>query len=416
MSGENSQSGVSRGLRLARAAWLAAAVLAFGLLLASLPGYLRGFQLNGPVDASPELVTVFQWVGSLASLTAALLSLSLAVLLIWRKPFDRMAVFISFYLLAYGIVMGGPLEALSALNGWSSDVTILAQAAFLTTPTIAFLALFPSGQFFPRWTRQLTGASLLVIGSAFTVPVRDWWNLGNPIIAADAVLLALAVIAVIAAQVYRYRRISTGAQRQQTKWVVYGLALWIMYLAFSIIPFSLSQTLPPGAVAAVWALPLSALWWLSLTILPVSLTLGILRRHLFDIDFLIRRTLIYSVLTSLLALFYFGSVVILQWLLRGLSGQSSDLAIILSTLGIAALFVPLRNRIQSAIDRRFYRRKYDAAHVLQAFAATVRDEVDLNRLIEQLTRVVEETMQPEQVSVWLAKPEGQRPGERAHPM
>ena len=133
----------------------------------------------------------------------------------------------------------------------------------------------------------------------------------------------------------------------------------------------------------------------------LSLGLAILRSRLFDIDFIIRRTLIYSVLTALLVLFYFGSVVVLQQLLRGITGQGSDVAIIISTLAIAALFNPLRHRVQDVIDHRFFRRKYDAQKVLAAFGATARDEVDLNKLTSELVGVVQETMQPASVNIWL---------------
>ncbi len=142
-------------------------------------------------------------------------------------------------------------------------------------------------------------------------------------------------------------------------------------------------------------------------ILPLSIAFSILHYRLWDIDLLINRTLVYGTLTAMLALIYFGSVVLLQHLVNGVTGQlgQSPLIIVASTLAIAALFQPLRRRIQKIIDQRFYRRKYDAQKVLAAFSDTLRNEVDLNQLREHLVEVVEETMQPTYVSLWLRKPE-----------
>ena len=145
---------------------------------------------------------------------------------------------------------------------------------------------------------------------------------------------------------------------------------------------------------------MSTLGWL---LLPVSLAFAITRTRLFDIDIIVRRTLIYSTLTALLAVSYLGVVVILQQVFRGLTGQGDDLALILSTLAIAALSVPLRGRVQQAIDRRFYRRKYDVTLALQEFSAAAGREVELNHLTADLVGVVHKTVQPEQVSVWIRR-------------
>ena len=143
-------------------------------------------------------------------------------------------------------------------------------------------------------------------------------------------------------------------------------------------------------------------WVLSLSLFPISIGMAILRSHLWDIDLLIRRTLIYGVLTALLALVYLGAVVALQAIFTALTGSArAALVTVLSTLVIAALFVPLRRRLQAAIDRRFYRRKYDAARTLAQFGASLRDEVNLDDLSAHLLEAVDDSMQPERVTLWL---------------
>lgn len=140
-----------------------------------------------------------------------------------------------------------------------------------------------------------------------------------------------------------------------------------------------------------------------LLLIPLSFGFSILRYRLYDIDSLINRTLVYGTLTVLLALVYFGLIFALQFLLRGIISQNNSIAIVISTLAIAAIFQPLRHRIQRIIDRRFYRRKYDAAKVVEAFSATLRNEVDLDQLSKHLIIVVKDTMQPTHVSLWLRK-------------
>jgi hypothetical protein len=206
----------------------------------------------------------------------------------------------------------------------------------------------------------------------------------------------LGAAASVALRLWRAR----GQERQQLKWLVYAASVVVI-----------------GAVGAVlFPLPLGDVFWLLMLIgfagMPVAMGVAILRYRLYDIDLVINRTLVYSSLSVLLAATYYGSVAVLQGVFRALTGGQSTLAIVASTLAIAALFVPLRRRIQGFIDKVFYRRQYDARKTLEAFSAKLRDETDLDALSDDLVGVVSETMQPAHVSLWL-RPERDSRGEQA---
>jgi hypothetical protein len=197
----------------------------------------------------------------------------------------------------------------------------------------------------------------------------------------------------------RFRR-ADPVERSQLKWLLYAGGVFLVVYGVAGFGFDLG-----GSGNDIFEIAL----FLSILSLPVAIAIAILRYRLYDIDVVIRKTLLYSALTVLLALVYFGSVILLQGLFSRLAGvQQSTLAVVISTLAIAALFTPLRRRIQDAIDRRFYRKKYDAQQVLAQFALTARDETDLDALLAELVRVVDETLQPEHVSVWLLKEEAPR--------
>jgi hypothetical protein len=209
------------------------------------------------------------------------------------------------------------------------------------------------------------------------------------------------LLAGLGAQLYRYRRVSTPAQRQQTKWVVFGFVAMCLGLVGVTVPLLSPALRRPGSERMLYELAVRPAATCALLLLPLSVGVALLRSRLFEVDILINRTLVYGLLTALLGLIYVGSVVLLQAIFRAFAGQGSSVAVVASTLAIVALFAPLRQRLQNAIDRRFYRRKYNAAQTLAAFSATLRDEVDLRTLSDRLLLVVVETMQPAHVSLWL---------------
>jgi hypothetical protein len=287
-------------------------------------------------------------------------------------------------------------------------------------PAMTFgLLLFPDGRLPSlRWrvVSWLTVVALatLAFGSAFTPgPLSDYPEVTNPLGLAPLkgsvledggvgwVLLPASVVISAVSIAVRYRR-TTGEERQQIKWFVFAsVLLAVGWAAQNVISGS-------GESQVMFSYLLGIT---SLLGIPVAVGIAILRHRLYDIDLIINRTLVYGALTAMLVLVYLGGVVLLQQGFRALTGHESQLAVVASTLTIAALFNPLRRRIQTFIDRRFYRRKYDARKTLEAFSTKLRDETDLDALNDDLVGVVTETMQPTHLSLWL-RPETSVKGEK----
>jgi hypothetical protein len=218
-------------------------------------------------------------------------------------------------------------------------------------------------------------------------------------------LMLLAGLGAVISLLVRFRR-ARGDERQQIKWFASAAALTFVWILVSEV-FEELISIEGGVPEAILAFT-SASASLVIPSIPIATGIAILRYRLYDIDILINRTLVYGSLTAMLVSLYFVGIVVLQRVFVLLTGEQSTLAVVASTLSIAALFNPLRRRIQSFIDRRFYRRKYDARKTLEAFSATLRSETDLDRLGEHLAGVVGETMRPAHVSLWLRPSEGTR--------
>ena len=399
--------------RLVRWLWWAAFITSVILTLAALPGYLQTLR---KLELSSGFATIQQvgiWSGTLLSVGSASLCLALALLVFLKRPGEPMAMFLSFFLLFYGIVLEGPLERFVLYWFPQSGKLVLGfQAILFPIVLLALLLVFPNGRFIPRWTRWLMVLSFVLSAvELLTFNLDEWVRISTTRAQAGFAVMGALLLLAMGIQFYRYSRVYGLTERQQTKWVLIGLAAFFFLGAIDSILYFDGLNLPPGALQPWWSQSLgSAMWYFSLMIIPVSLTIAILRYRLFDIDVIIRRTLVYAALTATLAVIFFGGVVLLQQVIGGISGApNSPVGIVISTLLIAALFTPLRRRIQHDIDRRFYRKKYDAQKTLESFAASVRDEVELEDLTRRLLAVVEETMQPEQVSLWLKQAAGERP-------
>ncbi len=384
------------------AAWLAWSALAvttvFSVLVLFMPSEQNGLEIIAPLAA---------W---------AVTSSTVGALIVSRRPENP----VGWLLGVIGVLVGTNAffgqYAYYALVGRISSLPGGGAAAWLATWPIVLafglftylFLLFPEGRLLSprwRWILWFSGAAIAAstLSEAFMPgPIDGLEPVQNPLgiegardvlsfVSALTFFFYTALLITSALCVFLRLRRAKGAERQQLKWLTYAAALLAGVAALSVV-----IELSGGAG-----------WWFFLVILisllgiPVAIGVAILRYRLYDIDVLVNRTLVYGSLTAALALVYLGSVVGLQATLRVLTGQESTLAVVASTLVIAGLFNPLRRRVQAFVDRRFYRRKYDATKTLAAFNARLRDETDLDTLGRDLMGVVRDTIQPEHVSLWL---------------
>jgi len=326
--------------------------------------------------------------------TFVAVSAAIGVAIFWRKSDDRMALFVSLMLLTLGAALTIPYPLLDLPLIWTLSAEVVSFIGGASM--VLFFYLFPDGRFVPHWTRWLALAWIVgVMAPGTFLPDRFLPLFGHPL--AYAFLGVSLAGSTLFAQVYRYRRVSTPTQRQQTKWVIFSI---VLALGGGSGVALLDLVVPRGRLASL--VGTTSLYLFAL-LTPLSIAVAVLRYRLYDIDLLINRTLVYGTLTAMLAMVYFGGVAATQAIFHALTGQEKppQIAVVASTLVIAALFTPLRRRIQGFIDRRFYRRKYDARKTLDAFSVKLRDETDLEALNNELVGVVRETMQPAHVSLWL---------------
>ena len=349
-------------------------------------------------------------VGSYGLVTTILLVANTSVwfavslVLFWRKFTDRAILLISLQLvLTTGFFIPHYPGTLVNYGVWWVPIDIL---ALLAGVSLIFVYTFPDGRFIPGFTRWLAlgwiAVSLLPIPIPGALYPWNWWLSPLYTLVRIAFYCSLAL-----ALLYRYRWVSTPVQRQQIKWVVFALTIFIVeVMVVELIVFLVPSYFPALGLLTQIYQRVKLITPLLAILIPLAIGIALLRYRLWDIDIIINRTLVYGALTGTLALVYFILIIALQFLVRSLTGQvlQPPLVIVASTLAIAALSQPLRDRLQAIIDRRFYRRKYDATKTVAAFSATLRQEVDLDQLREHLLAVAQETMQPTHVSLWLPPP------------
>lgn len=422
------QPGVSSTgwLVVARATWLVILYITLGMFIAGAPD--RYLALSRAAD---ERILLQLGISARAyatylvglSLLVVLLHAAIAWVIFMRRRDEWIALFVAFSLVTSGATF--PLTNMAAPAGltpgaWDFLVSVVVYTSLFFS--MALLYLFPDGRFYPRWTRWLAAVWAVALFFAIFLPesalsLKRW-----PVLAQVIILLGLGASGAFA-QARRFYRVSSALQRQQTKWALLGLAAAVVGPFFYFTVYDLLPTLGGAevpnllfqragasffAVAMVVRLVGFSVIAFLLLLFPISFAIAILRYRLWDIDLLLRRTLVYAALTTSLAFIYFVSVVLLQEVVRSVTGESqTELVTVVSTLGIASLFNPLRRRIQANIDRRFYRRHYDAQRTLESFAHQIRDEVDIERLSAAILSIVDNTMQPDRVTLWLSPRDGQ---------
>jgi len=395
-------------LYVLRVAWMAYILVTFIIPYArSLPTFYDAYRracTTGDCFFSPEAraaltaigipLDAYALVAVVLTAVALLTTTALGFIVLWRSN-EVMSLLTSAWIVSIISFVGVGTDDTIFINPgfptWLESILGVAQSLGQFVLLYAMLCLFPSGRFVPRWSWVLLALPpLIVFGS------DQWTWLIVP--------FTSSLLVATGCQVYRYRRVSTAIERQQTKWVVLGFALFLIANQLFWIPVgftTLGQTL---YLPAAWLLYL-----LAALFLPVSFFLAIQRYGLFEIDRLINRALVYGALTVILVGVYTGVVIGFQSVFRATTGQESPIAVVASTLFIAGLFQPLRGFLQRTIDRRFYRSKYDAQKTLAAFSATLRQEVSLTELQAHLLGVVEQTMRPTRLSLWIAPRTIQKP-------
>jgi hypothetical protein len=331
-------------------------------------------------------------------------------LIFWRKNGDWQALWVSFFLVALG-TQGASMVVPSMATVWPGWILVsLFFGSLGMTGNVHLLFNSPDGNYVPIGTKGIalifTGLMLGVVLYSIYIYFQkaEVWLAFLFLLLVFPIWLLICALGVLS-QVYRYIKVSDQVQRQQAKWVAAGLIpVTFGFMANGFLLFAASSN--SGMERVVFYLVRAPVVNLCLAFLPICIGISILRYRLWDIDLVIRRTLVYSLLTGLLSLIYFGGVALLQGSLSTVGSRSSPAVIVVTTLVIAALFNPLRRRIQDFIDRRFYRQKYDAEYALSQFAAAAQSPTDLEQLSSQLIVTVHHILQPEHISLTLINTQG----------
>jgi hypothetical protein len=409
-----SWAGTARRLDRWHIGWLLVALLLVAITCVSIPAFYVGLLRPPAATTHAALRPLHVSAGAFAAvniglgLLASLACWTIALIMLVRSGRHRSVTLMAVMLVAFGGALPGAAYAIAAqIPIWSVPYAVPQQALGWFS-ALLFASVFPDGRFVPPWTRLYLYGAAVWVGSFFLVAPRlsvqhtaRWIVLGLTIWAAW-------FAAGLFAQGFRYARVATLTQRQQTKWVVVGFSVAMIGALVAVGLYVLLALIrnPPTALVLIHlaSIPLLTLGALGV---PISVAIAVTRYQLFDIDFIIQRTLVYGTLSAALVLVSAVCVVVARTLVGALggslavSGLDAPAAVAFSTLAVSALIQPLRRRVQTGIDQRFYRRKYDAERTLAEFAARLRTEFDLEQVEQSLVDVVERTMEPAHVSLWV---------------
>jgi hypothetical protein len=407
--------------RVVRVIWLVLAVLTLGVYAASVVAHFR--QMTPPVRFYEAYATALDTVQVVVFFLAA-------AAIFWRRSHDRMAVFVSTALLMFGAAIVPTLDDLLAFAPAWRWPTLIVRGLGIGL-TLIVLYTFPDGQFVPRFTRPLAFVWVAWLLAWSFSPIREFDPTRLPLpvrvlaflVSSDASvfqealrylhIFSLLVVLLgwfgsgVLAQIHRYRRVSGPVQRQQTKWVVFGLTAAVVgYFGFQLLRVAVPGFHETGLPSSLFHLIGKPISVLLLLLVPITFSVSILERRLWDIDPIIKSTLVYGIMTGGVTIVYLGGVFVFQRLFRALTGQQSDIAIVIATLVSASLVRPLSRRLQNALDRLFYRERVDFRRAITTFSREIRTIIDLPELLRVLVSRTTGLLHIAHGAVFLRAPDG----------
>jgi serine phosphatase RsbU (regulator of sigma subunit) len=399
-------------LNLTRLAWLLTSTLAVSVFFSTAPArnarLARLALVHEPsIESLGMSMRFFIQYSSILDTLIFAIFVFLGMVVVIRKFNDRYAVFMSALLIMLGTALTRPYDSLATAPA-SAIYGLLVLDGLVTAAIIYYLYSFPNGVFQPSWLRWVA-LGWVVLSLYWYV----WPILANPETAAltpqPAIVFFGWIAGGILAAIYRYRKTFDRTQRQQTKWLVFGsiVAGTGFFIQLYLIPLLFPQVSIPSPARVAYVLVGSTFLYLTMLAFPISMAFSILRYRLWDIDLIIRRTIVYAVVTALLTLVFIFLVAGLQQLIYRPVGQPPVLVVALSTLAVSLLFTPLRQGTQRFIDRRFYRARIDQARLLNELAANLRHKVDLTEIADEIISAVTKSLHPQPACLWLYPPEGQ---------